>query len=121
MKIKFTNGTEFEYIDALETEEFYNGASRRTITFECAKNAISIDELNAVLSNETNTESIQLINETENITNIYDGYILKLKCGIEKQLTKAETSENPAIYEDRLIFKLGKPTYIENQLKKLGF
>lgn len=118
MNIKFLNEINFEYLNALETEEYFNGASRRTLTFECEVEAIGIDELNKLLSNEANTQSIELSNE--DITNIYDGYVLKLKCGIENQLIYAETPEAPAVYEDRLVFKLGKRTYIEEQLKKLG-
>ena len=118
MNIKFTNGTNFEYLNALETEEFFNGSNRRTLTFECSVGVISVDELNALLSNEANTASIELSNE--DITNIYDGYVLKLKCGIESKLIQAESPEAPAVYEDRLVFKLGKRTYIEEQLHKLG-
>ena len=118
MNIKFTNGTEFEYLNAVEIEEYYNGASRRTLTFECEAGVIGIDSLNAVLSNEANTASIRLVNgET---ANVYDGYLLKLKCGIEKKLVKEETAENAAVYADRLVFKLGKRTYIEEQLRRLG-
>ena len=118
MNIKFLNGTNFEYLNALETEEYFNGASRRTITFEAEVGVIGVDELNAVLSNEANTKSIELSNG--DVTNIYDGYVLKLKCGIEPKLLQAETLETPAVYADRLIFKLGKRTYIEEQLKNLG-
>lgn len=118
MNIKFTNGTEFKYMNALETEEYFNGASRRTLAFECEVGAISIDELNTLLSNEANIKSIELSNE--DVTNIYDGYVLKLKCGIEKKLVKEETAENAAVYADRLVFKLGKRTYIEEQLRRLG-
>ena len=118
MNIKFTNGTNFEYLYALETEEYYNGASRRTLTFECAVGAISIDKLNAVLSNEANTATITLTNGE--VVNFYDGYVLKLKCGIENKLINAETPEQAAVYEDRLVFKLGKRTYIEEQLHRLG-
>ena len=120
MNINFANGTSFEYLEAFVNEEYYNGSNRRTLTFECMPNVISIDELNAVISNEANTQSIVLSNEEENITGIEDGYVLKLKCGIESRLVKAETPETPAVYEDRLIFKLGKRTYIEEQLKNLG-
>lgn len=120
MVIKFANGTNFEYLKALETEEYFNGASRRTLTFECKADAISIDELNAVLSSEANTQSIVLTNEEENTTSIDDGYVLKLRCGIESRLIQKETPETAAVYEDRLIFKLGKRTYIEEQLKNLG-
>ena len=118
MNIKFANGTNFEYLEALETEEFYNGASRRTLTFECEVGVISVDELNTLISDEENTATIALTNE--DITNIYDGYVLKCKCGIENKLIQAETQETPAVYEDRLVFKLGKRTYIEQQLHKLG-
>jgi len=118
MNIKLLNGKEFEYIKAVETEEYFNGASRRTLTFECAVGVIGVDQLNAVLSDEANTQSIELSNG--DVTNIYDGYVLKLKCGIENKLIQAETPETPAVYEDRLVFKLGKRTYIEQQLKNLG-
>ena len=118
MKIEFLNGTNFEYINAVETEEYYNGASRRTLSFECAAGVIGVDELNTVLSNEENTATIELSNGE--ITNIYDGYVLKAKCGIENKLIQPETPEAPALYEDRLVFKLGKRTYIEEQLRKFG-
>lgn len=134
MDIKFLNGTNFEYLNAVETEEFYNGASRRTLTFETEVGKISVDELNAVLSDEANTQSItltgdavEIINaegnptgETTQTVNIYDGYVLKCKCGIENRLVQSETPESAAVYEDRLVFKLARRTYIEEQLKKLG-
>lgn len=118
MNIKFANGTNFEYLNALETEEYFNGASRRTLTFECAVSVIGVDKLNTLLSKEENTATITLTNE--DVTNIYDGYVLKLKCGIENKLIQSETPEAPAVYEDHLVFKLGKRTYIEEQLHKLG-
>ncbi len=120
MKIKLNNGKEFEYITAIETEEFFNGLNRRTLTFECDKNAITVDELNDVLSIEDNLKEIILINEEMNTSNIYDGYVLKLKCGVENKLITSETPDEQAVYEDRIIFKLGKRTYIEEQLKRLG-
>lgn len=118
MNIKFLNGTTFKYLNAIETEEYFNGASRRTLTFECEVGVISVDELNTLLSNEKNTASIELSNGE--VTNIYEGYVLKLKCGIETKLVQSETPDTPAVYEDRLVFKLGKRTYIEEQLHKLG-
>jgi hypothetical protein len=120
MIINFANDKTVEYLEALETEEYFNGASRRTLTFECAPNAIGIDELNTILSKESNLSSLTLVNEEANVSRIYDGYVLKLKVGIENKLVQAESADKPAIYEDRLVFKLGKRTYIEEQLKKLG-
>ena len=118
MIIKFANGTNFEYLNALETEQYYNGSNRRTLSFECAVGVISIDALNELLNNERNTASIELSNGE--VKNIYDGYVLKLEVGVKPILVNAETPEAPAFYEDRLVFKLGKRTYIEEQLHKLG-
>lgn len=121
LKIKISN-TEIPYLQAFETEEFYNGSSRRTLTLTCAADAASLDELNALLTEE-NLASISLTNDDNSdapVTNIYDGYVLKLSCGIKSTLVHAETSETAAVYEDRLVFKLGKRTYIEEQLHKLG-
>ncbi len=135
MKIKFKNSKELDYLKAIEAEEYYNGSSRRTLTFECDTSTISIDELNEVLSVEDNLKEITLINDQIPMTileseyllqgpqpfsNIYDGYVLKLKCGVESVLIENESPETPAKYEDRIIFKLGKRTYIEEQLNKLG-
>lgn len=118
MNIEFANGTYFGYLDALATEERYNGASRRTLTFECAEDVISIDELNALLSDEANTKVITLTNGKEK--NIYDGYVLKLEVGIRNRLVQAETPDTPAVYADRLVFKLGRRTFVEEQLARLG-
>lgn len=117
-KIKIAN-TEIEYLNALETEEFYNGASRRTLTVTCAPDAIGLDTLNALLTEE-DLASITMTNTDTGAANIYDGYVLKLACGIRNEKVQEETPENAAVYADRLVFKLGKRTYIEEQLKKLG-
>lgn len=118
LKIKIGE-KEIEYLEAIETEEYYNGASRRTLTVTCAADAISLDELNALLCEES-LASIKMKNTEENAENIYDGYELKLSCGINKILTQPETPETAAVYEDRILFKLGKRTYIEQQLHTLG-
>ena len=134
MNIKFLNGTNFSYLNAVETEEYFNGASRRTITFEAEVGVIGVDELNGILSDENNTKSITLTGdevaildengnptgETSQAVNICDGYVLKCKCGIENKLVQAETPETPAVYADRLVFKLAKRTYIEEMLHRLG-
>ena len=125
LKIKIAN-TEIEYLSAVETEEFYNGASRRTLTLTCAPDAASLDALNALLTEEQ-LASISLTNDgsgeeggAQAVTNIYDGYVLKLFCGIRNELVQAETPDSAAVYADRLVIKLGRRTYIEEQLHKLG-
>ena len=134
MNIKFLNGTNFSYLNAVETEEYYNGASRRTLAFEAEVGVIGVDELNGILSDENNTKSITLTGdevaildengnptgETTHAVNICDGYVLKCRCGIENKLVQAETPETPAVYADRLVFKLAKRTYIEEMLHRLG-
>ena len=119
---------EFEYLDALETEQFFNGANRRTLTVTCAADTIGLDELNALLT-EDNLAVITLHNDnagvTENgeiitATSIYEGYVLKLECGVKAELVQSETPDSAAVYADRIVFKVGKRTYIEEQLHKLG-
>ncbi len=116
---------DIEYLEAIETEEYYNGASRRTITVTCESSAISMDTLNSLLTEE-NLKSITMSNnEIQNddgsiLTNIYDDYVLKLSCGIQNIMVESDSPNSAAKYEDRLIFKIGRRTYIEEQLHKLG-
>lgn len=120
MTVTFQNGVSIGYINAMETEEYWGGSNRRTLTFTCASDVISVDDLNTILSNSENTTSLTLTNEELDITNIYDGYTMKLKVGIDKELTQPEGPDAPAQYIDRLVFKLGRPTYIEQRLASLG-
>ena len=43
MKAIFGNGQSVEYLRAVETEEYWGGSSRRTLTFTCAANACGVD------------------------------------------------------------------------------
>lgn len=133
MKAIFENGAEVTYLDAIETEEFWGGSSRRTLTFTCAPDAVSIDALNTILSDPANTGTLALVGaivtmeekdggavtvETP-VTNLYEGYTLKLAVGIDKLQVQPETPDSAAVYADRLVFKLGRPTFIEQQLALL--
>ena len=137
MNIKFTNGKKVDYITALETEEYYNGASRRTLTVECKIGAVSVDELNNILSDENNTVQMvfegdklpvykedergnSVLDHYETAKSIYDNYSLKLMVGVEPVLIKSETPESSAVYEDRIKFKMGRRTYIEQRLKEMN-
>ena len=127
MKAIFGNGAEVTYLDAIETEEYWGGSGRRTLTFTCTPDAVSVDALNAVLSNAANTQTLALHGEItgqdgtqQEITNLYEGYTMKLAVGIDKVLVQPESPDSAAVYADRLVFKLGKPTYIEAQLAALG-
>ena len=112
-------GHQFEYLSAVETEEYYNGASRRTMTVTCSPDAIDLDTLNGILV-EDDLKKIEMKNEDGQVTNTYDGYVLKLSCGIDRMQIRSETPEKPAQYSDRLVFKLGRRTYIEQALHDLG-
>lgn len=118
LKVKFADSdkTEIVYLNAIETEEYYNGSSRRTLTFEMESDAYDLAKLNALCGTESNVAALTLTNEKSAVTNIYEGYVLKLKVGVEPKLVNAETNT----YEDRIILKLGKRTYIEEKLHALG-
>lgn len=127
MKAIFCNGAEVTYLNAIETEEFWGGSSRRTLTFTCAPDAVSIDALNTILSDTANTETLTLVGEIagedgtqQAVTNLYEGYTMKLAVGIDKVLVQPETPDSAAVYADRLVFKLGRPTFIEQRLAALG-
>ena len=127
MRAIFGNGAEVTYLDAIETEEFWGGSSRRTLTFTCAADAVSIDALNAILSDTANTETLALQGavvtpegKEQAVTNLYEGYTMKLSVGIDSVLVQPESPDSAAVYADRLVFKLGRPTFIEQQLALLG-
>ena len=115
LKIKFVNGVEQVYLDAVETEEYFNGSSRRTLTFVIARSAANLEELDA-LCTEENLAKLELTNEEQSVTHIHEGYVLKLKLGLEQQIFNRETNT----YEEYILLKLGKRTYIEEKLYQLG-
>lgn len=120
MKIVFGNGQELAYLNAVETEEFWGGSNRRTLRFTCEAGAMGVDALNTLLNDTANTASLTLHNAELEVTNIYEGYTMKLQVGIDRVQLQPQTAQQPATYGDRLIFKLGQPTYIEAQLARLG-
>ena len=108
------------YLSATETEEYWGGSSRRTLTLICDPAAMSVDALNTLASDEAKTAKITLTDSETGATSVFDDYVLKLKIGVERTLVSAETAEAAAVYADRLVLKLGRRTYIEAQLKRLG-
>ena len=115
MTIKFVNGQTQTYENALETEEYFNGNSRRTLTFQILPQNCNLQTLSD-LCTEENCASIELTNEELGVSNIHEGYVLKLKVGIESILSDAETNQ----YTDMVVLKLGKRTFIEQKLHELG-
>lgn len=119
MKIIFANNKELEYINALETSTFYDNANRRMLEFTVAKDAIALDELNAILSDSANTTQLHLVNEEEGAENYYDNYEIKMELAMRPEVV-ISMEDGTELKEDRIIFKLGKLTTIEKQLKALG-
>ena len=111
--IKFANNVYQEYVEAIETEEYYGGSSRRTLTFTIAPNSCNIQTLSDECT-EANCATLELINDEEQITNIYEGYVLKLYVGIESRPIEGGG------YQEVVVLKLGKRTYIEQRLHELG-
>lgn len=122
LKIRFSNTkkTEVEYLIAEPHEGYANGANRSLLKVTCAADAIGVDALHKILCVEGNVATLTLLNEEAGVEKVHSGYVLELSCGIEKVQTAAETPEAPAEYADRLVFVLGKRTYIEEQLHALG-
>ena len=119
MKIIFANNKELEYIEALETSTFYDNANRRMLQFIVDKDAIALDELNAILSDSTNLTQLHLVNEEEGAENYYDNYEIKMELAMRPEVVMS-MEDGTELKEDRIIFKLGKLTTIEKQLKVLG-
>lgn len=117
MQIKFNNGKILNCLNSLEQEEYYNGSNRRTLTVDFDK-SYNFDELNKLVSDTENTKSIEVIADTWQ--NVYDNYTIKLSLGVVQKLIEETTPDSPASYEERIILKLGKLTYIEAQLAALG-
>lgn len=111
--IKFANNVTQEYINAIETEEYYAGSSRRTLTFTIDPSKCNIQDLSDECT-EVNCATLELFNTAEQVTNIYEGYVLKLFVGIESRQV------SDGVYEEVVILKLGKRTYIEQRLHELG-
>lgn len=119
MKIIFKNEEAFEYIEAMETSTFYDNANRRMLQITMATDAVALETINAIISDETNLTQIALVNEEENITNYYDDYQIKMSLMVKPEVVG--TDENGVdIKEERIVFKLGRLTPIEKQLKALG-
>lgn len=86
MNLQFANGLIIAYESAIETEEYINGSNRRTITFDCKPKAISVDEINTILSSKDNTQTLKIVNEKNETLSVYDEYTIKISCGISNIL-----------------------------------
>ena len=122
------NHTQVEYIHALEGPEYFDNANRRSLRFELKKDEISLDTLNALLTQE-NCKTLTLHNDgqptedndqtTDPVTSVYENYSIKGKCSCEPVVVGHDEDTNAEIKEDRIIFVLYRktPTEIEQELQ----
>ena len=134
MIIRFGNEHELKCLDVIEREELCIGSNRHVLTAMCAPDAVSLDTLNSILSETANTgmlliedtvieekvEDSELVVTEIPVEKHYEGYTIKISIGIDKVLVQPESPDSAAVYADRLVFKLGRPTFTEQQLAALG-
>lgn len=117
---KFANGKTIELIGSEELHFDYSGYHRAVYELRAKPDAIGLDELNALLDDESNTQKIELVspaNPTANVVSTPENYVLKIKAGIESRLVARETADAPITYEDQLIIQLGQLTYTERLMR----
>lgn len=110
-----TNGFTQEYEDgAIETEEYYNGANRRTLTFHMDPAKVNLEDIrqNCV---EANMKYIVLENDELEVTETYEDYVLRL----DLQEVLIPKSVDSTEFVLTVILKVGKRTPYEQQLKDL--
>lgn len=117
--------TSVQYLRAYEEPQYWDNANRRSLRFECAADAISLDELDKLLSVEANCKTLTLYNDgaptmdmeqqTDPITNIYSDYCIKGRCSKEPVLVGNDPDTNAEIYEDRIVFLLYRKTPTEKE------
>lgn len=115
--------TSIPYESCLEQEEFYNGSNRRVLTFVCEREAIAVEDLYTLLSDEDNLERIECRADDTGVINVYQKYPLMIGIGIEPYAVTQydeETGTDKTVYVDKLVWKVGKRTYIEQRLHDLG-
>ena len=117
--------TVIQYLRAFEEPQYWDNANRRSLRFECAADAISLDELDKLLSVEENCKTLTLTNDgapmseseqqTEPTTNIYSDYCIKGRCSKEPVLVGNDEETNAEIHEDRIVFLLYRKTPTEKE------
>lgn len=120
LKVKFADGTSCEYISCTAQSEFWGGAQRQTLTFTIARDAVGLEDLDTITTGD-NLERLELTAEGageagEDITNIYDGYSLRLKLGVEPVLLDEATQT----YAPQVVLHLGKRTVQEEQIRSIN-
>nr|DAQ35652.1 MAG TPA: hypothetical protein [Caudoviricetes sp.] len=109
--IKFANGTELPIITALAVNTYAQGAQRKAIEIQMAKDTITFDALDALTSNSANTVKLTLIDGDKQY--VHDNYSIRSELAVKAVEITPATDTAPAVTEDRLCVTLAQLTYIE--------
>lgn len=111
--IKFANGTELSIITAIAVNTYVQGAQRKAIEIQIAKDAIAFDALDALTVNSANTTKLTLVDGDKQY--VHDNYSIRTELAVKTVEITPATDTTPAATEDRLCVTLAQLTYIEVQ------
>ena len=113
MKIILANDTELNPIIVTGGQRRVQGQSRDTLSFIFPASA-GMETLDEAFTAE-NCESITIVEDNGN-ENIHKGYTVRAELSKASVEIASETSENAAVYEDRITVSMSQRTYMESQL-----
>ncbi|TQI66721.1 hypothetical protein [Clostridium sp. KNHs216] len=109
--IKFANDTELPIITAIAINTYAQGAQRRGIEIQMAKDAITFDVLDALTADSANTAQLTLIDGDKQY--VHDNYSIRAELAVKAVEITPATDTAPAETEDRLCVTLAQLTYLE--------
>ena len=112
MTIKLANGKLYDVIVVSAEPEYKMGAQRDVMSIVMDGNT-SLEEVLADFT-ETNCESITI--KDGDVEAVHTGYTIVLNISREKKEVKPATTDTEAVYDWRVVVKLGQRTYYETQL-----
>ena len=109
--VEFSNGIKLPYLVCFEAQGMFGGIERKTLQFEVLRETIAPGELDALLCNETNLETIILKNDgaedNHPVEHTYTDYVCY------SQLTVNRSGNGPE--EELISFTLGQRIQMEKE------
>lgn len=125
MELKFANGTTLELVRFMPSHNILRGATRETLSFMFEERKHGYAELKSLFADAEATEKITLTNPhdvgptgTSKTTTEYTNYVVPAEPMIQPAVEVVDQT-NP-VPVDVFLVTMGKLTYVEEQLKKLG-
>lgn len=109
--IKFSNGTELPTITAIAVNAYVQGAQRKAIEIQMAKDVITFDALESLTGSAANTAKLTLIDGDKQY--VHDNYSIRTELAVKAVEVTPATDTAPAVTEDRLCVTLAQLTYLE--------